>query len=43
VRSFIRAIRLRRSAGRLPISYTYEHDIEQFFRHSRSVVHSADR
>jgi UDP-glucose 4-epimerase len=43
VRSFIRAMRLRRSAGRLPVSYTYEHDIEQFFRHSRSVVHSADR
>jgi UDP-glucose 4-epimerase len=40
VRSFIRAVRLRRGAGRLPSSYKYEHDIEQFFRHSPSVVHS---
>jgi UDP-glucose 4-epimerase len=43
VRSFIRAVRLRRGAGRLPRSYTYEHDVEQFFRHSPSVVHSAER
>jgi UDP-glucose 4-epimerase len=38
VRSFIRALRLRRQSGKTPMSYTYEHDIEQFFRHSPSVV-----
>ncbi|MHB1774831.1 MAG: NAD-dependent epimerase/dehydratase family protein [Acidimicrobiales bacterium] len=38
VESFIRALRLRRSAGRTPAAYTYEHDVEQFFRHSPSVV-----
>ncbi len=38
VRSFIRASRVRRQAGRVPISYTYEHDVEQFFRHSPSVI-----
>ncbi|HXW39489.1 MAG TPA: hypothetical protein VEJ44_07325, partial [Acidimicrobiales bacterium] len=40
VQSFIRALRLRRGAGREPSSYRYEHDVEQFFRHSRSVVHA---
>ena len=38
VESFIRALRLRRSAGPRPAAYTYEHDVEQFFRHSPSVV-----
>ncbi len=38
VQSFIRALRLRRAAGKKPSSYTYEHDIEQFFRHSPSVT-----
>jgi UDP-glucose 4-epimerase len=38
VQSFIRALRLRRSAGKAPSSYTYEHDVEQFFRHSPSVT-----
>ena len=38
VRTFIRAMRLRRQSGRKPTSYTYEHDVEQFFRHSPSVV-----
>jgi len=38
VESFIRATRLRRGAGRRPASYTYEHDVEQFFQHSSSVV-----
>ncbi len=40
VRSFIRALRLRKGAGRPSSSWTYEHDIEQFFRHSPSVVHA---
>jgi UDP-glucose 4-epimerase len=38
VESFIRAKRLRRAAGRTPASYTYEYDVEQFFRHSPSVI-----
>jgi UDP-glucose 4-epimerase len=38
VQSFIRALRLRRQSGRLPDSYTYQHDVEQFFRHSPSVT-----
>ena len=38
VRNFIRAVRLRRQSGRTPTSYTYEHDVEQFFRHSPSVL-----
>jgi UDP-glucose 4-epimerase len=38
VRNFVRGIRLRRSTGRRLSSYTYEHDVEQFFRHSPSVV-----
>jgi UDP-glucose 4-epimerase len=42
VLNFIRAIRLRRGAGREPTSYRYEHDVEQFFRHSPSVVHSLE-
>jgi UDP-glucose 4-epimerase len=43
VQSFIRALRLRRGAGKSPSSYTYEHDVEQFFRHSPSVTGVADR
>jgi len=39
VDNFIRALRLRRSVGKPPASYTYEQDIEQFFRHSSAVVH----
>ena len=42
VQSFIRAVRLRRQSGRTPMSYTYEHDVEQFFRHSPSVVGAPD-
>ena len=42
VRNFIRAVRLRRQSGRTPTSYTYEHDVEQFFRHSPSVVTSSE-
>jgi len=37
--SFVRAMRLRHGAGRAPSSYTYEQDVEQFFRHSPAVVH----
>ena len=42
VESFIRALRLRRGAGKTPSSYTYEHDVEQFFRHSPSVTGTSD-
>jgi UDP-glucose 4-epimerase len=42
VDNFIRAVRLRRSVGKPPASYTYEQDIEQFFRHSSAVVHVGD-
>jgi len=42
VRTFIRALRLRRQSGRQPASYRYEHDVEQFFRHSPSVISAAD-
>jgi UDP-glucose 4-epimerase len=42
VHSFIRALRLRRQSGRTPMSYTYQHDIEQFFRHSPSIVGAPD-
>jgi UDP-glucose 4-epimerase len=42
VRAFIRALRLRRQSGRQPTSYTYEHDVEQFFRHSPSVLSSSE-
>jgi UDP-glucose 4-epimerase len=42
VQSFIRALRLRRGAGKTPSSYTYEHDVEQFFRHSPSVTSVSD-
>jgi UDP-glucose 4-epimerase len=38
VQSFIQSLRLQRSTGRPPASYTYEPDVEQFFRHSPAVV-----
>ncbi len=38
VASFIGALRLRRSVGTTPPAYTYEQDVEQFFRHSPAVV-----
>jgi len=40
VENFIRAVRLRRSVGDAPPSYTYSQDVEQFFRHSPAVVRS---
>ena len=38
VHKFIRAVRLRRNIGREQNSYTFEQDVEQFFRHSPAVV-----
>ena len=43
VDAFARNLRLRRGAGRPPPAYRYEHDVEQFFRHSPSVVRAPDR
>src|SRR5580693_5684723 len=43
VQSFIRALRLRRGAGKSPSSYTYEHDVEMFFRHSPSVTGTSNQ
>jgi UDP-glucose 4-epimerase len=38
VHSFLRALHLRRSVGREPSSYTFEQDVEEFFRRSPAVV-----
>ncbi len=38
VQAFTANLRLARHAGRIDERYTYEHDVEQFFRHSRAVV-----
>jgi len=42
VHSFVRALRMRRGVGRRPRSYVYEHDVEQFFRHSPSVISTSE-
>jgi UDP-glucose 4-epimerase len=39
IHSFLRALHLRRSLGRESTGYTFEQDVEQFFRHSPAVVH----
>jgi UDP-glucose 4-epimerase len=38
VKAFIEAVRLRDTIGSTQPSYTYERDVEQFFRHSPAVV-----
>ena len=38
VHSFMAAVRLRRGLGSEPAAYTFEQDVEQFFRHSPAVV-----
>lgn len=38
VKAFIEAVRLRRTIGESAPAYSYERDVEQFFRHSPSVV-----
>jgi UDP-glucose 4-epimerase len=38
VEQFVRARRLKRGAGRPATRYTYESDVEAFFRHSPAVV-----
>ncbi len=42
VQAFARSLRLHRSTGRRPSAYVYEHDVEQFFRHSPSVDRLVD-
>lgn len=42
VESFARANNLRRSTGPGGTEYRYEQDVEQFFRHSPAIVHTAD-
>jgi UDP-glucose 4-epimerase len=44
VTAFISALRLRRTVGTDDggVEYTYERDVEQFFRHSPAVVRDAD-
>ena len=41
VSQFVRNLRLRRHAGTDEPAYTYEHDVEQFFRHSPAVARPA--
>jgi UDP-glucose 4-epimerase len=38
VKAFIESVRLRQTVGSSSPSYTYERDVEQFFRHSPAVV-----
>ncbi len=42
VRNFIESLRLRRVVGAPEGSYVYEHDVEQFFRHSPAVVRQVE-
>jgi UDP-glucose 4-epimerase len=42
VESFIASLRLRRATHATGSTYTYEHDIEQFFAHSPSVLRRSD-
>lgn len=42
VKEFARALRLRKGAGQPQERYVYEHDVEQFFRHSPAVVRTKE-
>jgi len=42
VENFARARRLRRTVGATPPEYTYERDVEAFFRHSPAVVRNPE-
>ncbi len=39
VQAFTEALRLRATVGATEPAYTYERDVEQFFRHSPAVIH----
>ena len=41
VQAFVEAIRLRTTVGQEP-GYTYQEDVEQFFRHSPAVVRNRE-
>ncbi|HSS08688.1 MAG TPA: NAD-dependent epimerase/dehydratase family protein [Acidimicrobiales bacterium] len=43
VDSFVRAHRLRSTVGEVRPTYTYERDVENFFRHSPAVIRSPER
>ena len=43
VEAFARQLRLRKNIGHPRHRYTYEHDVEQFFRHSPAVVRTPAR
>jgi UDP-glucose 4-epimerase len=43
VEAYAEAMRLRRAMGTVLPGYTYERDVEQFFRHSPAVVREPDR
>ena len=42
VQAFVEALRLRSTVGTTEPTYTYERDVEQFFRHSPAVVRDSD-
>ena len=42
VEAFARGLRLARSIGEKHPAYKYEHEVEDFFRHSPAVIRSAD-
>jgi UDP-glucose 4-epimerase len=42
VESFMRAVRLRRSIGKVPPTYTYEREVEEFFRRSPSAIRKVE-
>jgi UDP-glucose 4-epimerase len=42
VKAFVEALRLRTTVGAVEPTYTYERDVEQFFRHSPAVVRDPD-
>jgi UDP-glucose 4-epimerase len=43
IESYARAQRLRSTVGEVRPAYTYEHDVEAFFRHSPAVVRTPER
>jgi len=42
VQAFVEALRLRSTVGSTEPTYRYERDVEQFFRHSPTVIREAD-
>jgi UDP-glucose 4-epimerase len=42
VESYMRAVRLRRTIGKIPPTYTYEREVEEFFRRSPSAIRGVE-